>query len=188
MSDRHAQPAPVAPAGEVGLSDEDGPECETCGRTTCPDADLPGFSEPRDCEFAPIFEAIRDSKDCDYGCARDLTNQAIRLEVVPAVERILAARLAAAEQRVTHWKRVAGHAREQAEGQQARAEAAEQRVRDAQAEALEEAAAQWASEYDEQTRRHGSRHQKSRAALRMASVLAEQRAADLRAATTEGGA
>jgi len=74
------------------LSGADGPECETCGKTTCPDADLPAFSEPAACQYAPIYHALRDARDCDYGCARDYTNQAIRLEVVGAVDQILAAR------------------------------------------------------------------------------------------------
>lgn len=84
----------LAPAGPAAASDAepaDGPACETCGRTTCPDADLPGFSAPRDCEYAPIYQAIHDAKDCDYGCARDLTNQGIRLYIVPVVEQLKAA-------------------------------------------------------------------------------------------------
>lgn len=70
--------------------DADGPECETCGKTTCPDADLPEFSEPRNCTYAPIYRALRAAKDCDYGCARDYTNQAVRLWVVEAVEQMRA--------------------------------------------------------------------------------------------------
>lgn len=69
--------------------DSDFPECETCGKIDCPDAELPSFSEPRDCEYAAIYHALRDAKDCDYGCARDYTNQAIRLWVVEAVEGIV---------------------------------------------------------------------------------------------------
>lgn len=76
------------------------PVCETCGKTTCPDAALPAFSEPRDCTFAPIYFALRDAKDCDYGCSRDYTNQAIRLWVVEAVEEIVAAEIA----NLTRWK------------------------------------------------------------------------------------
>ncbi|WGX98748.1 hypothetical protein [Nocardioides sp. L-11A] len=72
---------------------EDGPECETCGRTTCPDAQLVAFSEPVDCEYAPIYEALHAAKDCDYGCARDLTNAGIRQYVVPAVDRIVETRV-----------------------------------------------------------------------------------------------
>jgi hypothetical protein len=70
-----------------------GPECDTCGKTTCPDAALPEFSEPRECIYGPIYHALKDSKDCDYGCARDYTNQAVRLWVVDAVEGIIAARV-----------------------------------------------------------------------------------------------
>jgi hypothetical protein len=70
--------------------EHDAPACETCGKTTCPDADLPEFSEPRACVYAPIYRALRDSKDCDYGCARDYTNQAVRLWIVEAVEQIAA--------------------------------------------------------------------------------------------------
>lgn len=73
------------------VPDDDGPECETCGRTTCPDADLPGFSEPVSCAYAGVYQALKDTKDCDYGCSRDYTNQAIRLWVVEAVEPMLAA-------------------------------------------------------------------------------------------------
>lgn len=70
----------------------DGPECDNCGKTTCPDAHLPMFSEPRECEFASMYEAFRESKDCDYGCGRDYSMQAVRLWLVPEMERILAAR------------------------------------------------------------------------------------------------
>lgn len=73
----------------------DGPECDTCGKPTCPDAQLPAFSEPRDCVFKPIYEAIRNSKDCDYGCSRDYTNQTVTLWMVPAIEALLATRDAA---------------------------------------------------------------------------------------------
>lgn len=69
--------------------EDDGPECETCGKTTCPDADLPGFSVPRQCAFAPLFHAFRDAVDCDYGCGRDLTNAGIRRGVVRAVEALV---------------------------------------------------------------------------------------------------
>lgn len=83
--------------GERGRSAEsDAPECETCGKADCPDADLPGFSEPRECMYAPIYHALKDAKDCDYGCARDYTNQTVRLWVVEAVEQIVTARLAEA--------------------------------------------------------------------------------------------
>jgi len=74
------------------LSEADAPACDTCGKTTCPDADLPAFSEPVACQYAPIYHALRDARDCDYGCARDYTNQAIRLEVVGAVDQLVAAR------------------------------------------------------------------------------------------------
>lgn len=77
-------------------ADQSAVECETCGKTECPDAALPAFSEPRDCVYAPIYRALRDAKDCDYGCARDYTNQAIALWVVPAIERIIAAHVEAA--------------------------------------------------------------------------------------------
>lgn len=84
-------------AGQARLMSEedDGPECETCGKTTCPDAELPSFSSPLNCAYTPIYEALKDAKDCDYGCARDLTNQGVRLYVVPAVKRIVDAALAA---------------------------------------------------------------------------------------------
>lgn len=83
-------------AGEVRLSEvgDDGPECETCGKTTCPDAGQAAFSEPVNCEYAPIYRAFRDTKECDYGCGRDFTNQGIRLWIVPEVEAMIAARLA----------------------------------------------------------------------------------------------
>lgn len=74
------------------VEEQDGPECETCGRTTCPDARLPQFSEPVSCEYAAIYQELRAAKDCDYGCGRDFTNQELRLWLVPAVERMLAAR------------------------------------------------------------------------------------------------
>ena len=83
---------PATPvAGDV---EDDGPECSNCGKADCPDADLPEFSEPRECEFASMYEAFRASKDCDYGCGRDYSMQAVRLWMVPEMERILAARLA----------------------------------------------------------------------------------------------
>jgi hypothetical protein len=85
-------PAPLD-AGER----EDGPTCDCCGKAECPDAALPAFTEPRDCLYAPIYHALRDSKDCDYGCARDYTTQAVRLWVVDAVEAILTAQLANVE-------------------------------------------------------------------------------------------
>lgn len=47
-------------------------------------------------------------------------------------------------------------------------------------EALRAAAAEWEAQYDEQTRANGSHHVKARAALRMASVLASQRAEQMR--------
>lgn len=83
-----------------------GPECETCGKTTCPDAALPEFSEPRECVYGPIYHALKDSKDCDYGCSRDYTNQAVRLWVVEAVEQIVVEQVAAAERRT--WGIAAG--------------------------------------------------------------------------------
>lgn len=88
---------------------DDGPECEICGKTSCPDAQLPGFSEPVDCEFAPVYEELRAAKDCDYGCGRDFTNQELRLWLVPAVERIVAGRVAQAaadeRARIVWWLR-----------------------------------------------------------------------------------
>lgn len=115
----------VVPAPETTLTDADGPECETCGSTTCPDADLPGFSEPKDCPFAPIYQALHDAKDCDYGCARDYTNQAIRLWVVPAVERIIEARTAALTAERDRYQQIAARRRAHAE----QAEAALDRVK-----------------------------------------------------------
>lgn len=84
------------PTNAVEHAQDDGPECDTCGKTTCPDAQLPAFSEPKDCELASLYRAFRDTKDCDYGCGRDFTNQGIRLEVAPAVERIVVQRVATA--------------------------------------------------------------------------------------------
>lgn len=82
-------------------TDDDGPTCETCGKPNCPDADLPSFSEPRACAYAPVYEAIKDAKDCDYGCSRDYTNQAVCLWVAPAVERIVDAARATALREAT---------------------------------------------------------------------------------------
>ena len=76
---------------EAASSDEDGPECETCGRTTCPDANLPEFSEPVACAYLQIYNDLRYDR-CEYGCGRDVTKETIRRDIVPAVERILAAR------------------------------------------------------------------------------------------------
>lgn len=70
------------------MSDDDAPKCDLCGRTDCPDADLPGFSEPTACALLPAYEALRYDR-CDYGCGRDLTKASIREAV-----RILAARAA----------------------------------------------------------------------------------------------
>lgn len=67
----------------------DGPTCETCGKETCPDADLPAFSAPVECIYRPVYEALRASKDCDYGCARDYTNQQISLWIAEAIEGLL---------------------------------------------------------------------------------------------------
>ena len=89
------------------LSEEDGPACDTCGKITCPDADLPAFSEPVACDYTPIYHALRYARDCDYGCARDYTNQAIRLEVVGAVDQIVAARTQALEAEVQRFKDMA---------------------------------------------------------------------------------
>lgn len=83
-----------AQRSEVRLTEDAGPECDNCGKTTCPDADQPAFTEPTDCEFASLYRAFRDTKDCDYGCGRDYSMQAVRLWMVPEFERILAARLA----------------------------------------------------------------------------------------------
>lgn len=54
-----------------------GPECDLCGKTDCPDADLPEFSEPVACAYKPIYEALRYDR-CDYGCGRDITKATIR--------------------------------------------------------------------------------------------------------------
>ncbi|HSV40031.1 MAG TPA: helix-turn-helix domain-containing protein [Nocardioidaceae bacterium] len=81
--------APQDVAQRAG-EDPDGPECETCGKTTCPDAALESFSAPVRCAYAPVYEALRAAKDCDYGCARDLTNQGVRMYVIPAVEALIA--------------------------------------------------------------------------------------------------
>jgi len=67
----------------------DGPTCETCGKETCPDADLPAFSAPVECIYRPVYEALRASKDCDYGCSRDYTNQQISLWIAEAIEGLL---------------------------------------------------------------------------------------------------
>lgn len=48
---------------------DDGPECDLCGKTTCPDADLPEFSEPRDCALLPVYNE----------CGRDITKASIRI-------------------------------------------------------------------------------------------------------------
>lgn len=69
------------------LAELEGPECETCGKATCPDADLPGFSAPRQCTYAPIYEALRYDR-CEYGCGRDITNDTIRRDIVPTVDAI----------------------------------------------------------------------------------------------------
>lgn len=74
---------------------EDGPECDLCGLTGCPDADLPEFSEPVACAYLPIYEALRVYDRCEFGCARDVTKETIRRDIAPPVERILADRLAA---------------------------------------------------------------------------------------------
>lgn len=68
----------------------DGPECETCGKTACPDADLPGFSEPGSCAYLPIYNALRYDR-CEYGCGRDITKAAIERDIVPTVDRLVAA-------------------------------------------------------------------------------------------------
>jgi hypothetical protein len=75
------------------MTDEigDGPECDLCGKTTCPDADLPGFSEPVACEYLPIYNALRYDR-CEYGCGRDVTKETVRRDLVPAVERLAALR------------------------------------------------------------------------------------------------
>lgn len=70
--------------------DDEGPECETCGKTTCPDADLPGFSDPVSCAYLPIYNGLRYDR-CDYGCGRDITQASIRRDVVPTVDALLAA-------------------------------------------------------------------------------------------------
>lgn len=69
---------------------DDGPECDLCGKTTCPDADLPGFTAPEACAYAPIYEALRYDR-CEYGCGRDITIQSIRRDIVPTVEAMLLA-------------------------------------------------------------------------------------------------
>lgn len=53
------------------------PECDLCGKTDCPDADLPGFSEPRECIYKPVYDALRYDR-CEYGCGRDITKDTIR--------------------------------------------------------------------------------------------------------------
>ena len=109
-------PAPVAQPALTDEERDDGPECETCGKVECPDAALPSFSEPRDCAYAPIYHALKDAKDCGYGCARDYTNQAVRLWVVEAVERILAARDADLRERLADPALVEAVLREHAWG------------------------------------------------------------------------
>lgn len=88
--------------------DLDGPACDTCGKTTCPDADAPQFEEPRACAYLPIYNELRYDR-CDYGCGRDITKAAIQRDIVPHVDRMLAAALAqgAADERtrIAWWLR-----------------------------------------------------------------------------------
>lgn len=57
------------------------PECEPSGQTDCPDADLTGFSEPRDCKFKPVYDELRYDR-CEYGCGRDITKDTIQRAVL----------------------------------------------------------------------------------------------------------
>jgi hypothetical protein len=68
---------------------EDGPECDLCGKTTCPDADLAEFSDPVACPYARIYENLRYDR-CEYGCGRDVTKTAIRRDIAPTVARLIA--------------------------------------------------------------------------------------------------
>lgn len=56
---------------------EEGPGCDLCGKTSCPDADQPEFSEPRECVLTPVYNELRYDR-CDYGCGRDITKATIR--------------------------------------------------------------------------------------------------------------
>lgn len=53
------------------------PECDLCGRTDCPDADLAEFSEPVACRYKPVYDELRYDR-CEYGCGRDITKATIR--------------------------------------------------------------------------------------------------------------
>lgn len=66
--------------GEGVVVEDDGPECDLCGKTTCPDADLPEFSEPRECALTPVYNELRYDR-CEYGCGRDITKASIRIAV-----------------------------------------------------------------------------------------------------------
>lgn len=57
--------------------EDDGPECDLCGETSCPDADLPEFSEPRECALMPVYNELRYDR-CEYGCGRDITKATVR--------------------------------------------------------------------------------------------------------------
>jgi hypothetical protein len=73
---------------ESNAENDTGPECDLCGKTTCPDADLPEFSEPRDCILAPVYEELRYDR-CDYGCGRDITKTTVRRAARALADRIL---------------------------------------------------------------------------------------------------
>lgn len=62
---------------ETDAIEDDGPECDLCGKTDCPDADLAEFSEPRECILTPVYEELRYDR-CDYGCGRDITKATVR--------------------------------------------------------------------------------------------------------------
>lgn len=76
LLDPPCQPARDVPLTRADAHEEDSAECDLCGKTACPDADLPEFSEPRDCALTPVYEELRYDR-CDYGCGRDLTKATI---------------------------------------------------------------------------------------------------------------
>jgi hypothetical protein len=63
------------------------PECDLCGSTECPDADLPEFYEPRECKFIGVYNELRYDR-CDYGCGRDITKESVRRAVRGVVQAV----------------------------------------------------------------------------------------------------
>ena len=64
-------------SAEHDAVEDDSPKCDLCGKTDCPDADIPEFSQPRGCQYRLAYEALRYDR-CEYGCGRDVTNRSIR--------------------------------------------------------------------------------------------------------------